>query len=289
MPVSYEPADPTKDDYRCFVIDPGLSEVVPVSAVSVRPGNALIVHHATVFVVPPEEANALHALDGADSRAGYSCFGGVGVATAYAAGAWVPGLTPVPPPRQNLGGWLLPKWLMVLQVHYNFDNAQSGSATDRSSVVAWRSTLPITEVPAVLTLGDWAFDLPAGQSDISRSVAGDVISASGTAQLGQVTEGLIYSAWAHEHLLGKAFRMDLIRADGSSHCLLHIPKWDFHWQSVYPFKTPIAAQAGDRVQVTCEWDNSPDRYPPGVPPHDVHYGETTADEMCIGTLAVMHF
>jgi hypothetical protein len=292
MAEEYQAAAQRDDDYRCFVIDPQLTQIVPVTALSVRPGNAMIVHHAAVYVVPAAAAAEAQQLDASDPAPGYSCFGGVGIASAYAAGLWVPGLAPVPPPRPGLGGWLPPHGLLVMQVHYNFGNAMAfvnGNATDRSSVVVWRATQPVTEVPASLVLGDWTIDLPAGEASVVRSVTGPVVRAPAVPVLGQVTEGLIYTAWGHEHLLGKSFRIDLVHSDGSSQCLLHIPSWDFHWQGMYPFKEPVAAHAGDQVKVTCEWDNSAARYPAGVPPREVHYGETTADEMCIGTLAVMHF
>jgi hypothetical protein len=292
MPARYlAPTDRSQDVYRCFVIDPAITSVVPIVAMSVQPGNPTIVHHATVFSLPPGAAAQAKALDDADDAPGYDCFGGVGVAEAYASGAWVPGMTPVPPPRAGLGAWLFPGWLFVLQVHYNFSNAQTAPGDplgDQSDVLVWRATQPVTEVPAAMVLGDWTIELPAGQSDIVRSVNGDVIPVGQPAALGQVQAGLIYEAWGHEHLLGKAFHMDLVHADGTSQCLLHIPRWDFHWQGLYPFKQPVATQAGDKVRVTCEWDNSAAMYPPGVAPHDVFYGETTADEMCLGTLAVMH-
>jgi hypothetical protein len=288
-PLTYDaPESGGTDDYRCFVIDPGLTESIGVSAISVQPGTASIVHHATVFLVPPESADAVRKLDADDPRPGYECFGGVGIASAAAAGGWVPGMTALPPPRAGLGGWLLPNWTMVLQVHYNFAN---GRGSDRSSVVAWRAKQPIVETPGGLLLGDWAIDLPAGQNSIVRSVTGDVVDANATPALGQVREGLVYAVWGHEHLLGKSFRMDLVHADGSSSCLLSIPKWSFHWQAVYQLKTPVAAHAGDHVRVTCEWDNSAENQPlvDGVrqPPREVKYGEGTSDEMCIGTLAVM--
>jgi hypothetical protein len=287
-PVAYQAPDTGDDDYRCFVIDPNLSEAVGVSAVSVRPGTPSIVHHATVFVVPPEAADAVQKLDDADPGAGYSCFGGVGVSQAYTAGGWVPGMTALPPPRPGLGGWLLPKWRMILQVHYNFAN---GRGTDRSSVVAWKSPQPIVEIPGSLLLGDWAIDLPAGQKSIVRSVTGAIVSATATPGVGQVEEGLVYAVWGHEHLLGKSFRMELVHADGTAQCLLSIPQWNFHWQAVYQLKHPVLARAGEQIRVTCEWDNSPDNQPTvdgrRAPPREVRFGETTTDEMCIGSLAVM--
>jgi hypothetical protein len=287
-PLTYEAPSTGDDDYRCFVIDPVISAPIGVSAVSAQPGNAQIVHHATVYLVPPEGAADVQKLDQDDPRAGYSCFGGVGSDKAYAAGGWVPGVAATPPPRAGLGGWLLPNWLMVLQVHYNFAN---GRGTDRSSVTAWKSPVPIVEEPGGLLLGDWGIVIPAGQKSVVRHVTGQIVSATTPPQLGQAPEGLIYAAWAHEHLLGKSFRMDLVREDGTAQCLLSIPSWTFHWQAIYPFKSPVKATPGEQVRVTCEWDNSPENQPVvdgrRQAPREVHYGESTADEMCIGTLAVM--
>jgi hypothetical protein len=298
MAADYRPPPTGEDDYRCFVIDPGLTETVPVSAISVAPGNLQMVHHATVFLLPPSSLASVRALDAADGAPGYECFGGVGVAGAVPAGAWVPGYAPPAPPRPGLGGWIPPGWPLVLQAHYNFAH---GRDRDRSSVVAWRSPQPISEVPASLMLGDWTIDLPAGQAEITRSVTGDVIARAqapgqapgSTPALGQVAEGLIYAVWGHEHLLGRSFRMELVHADGAAQCLLHIPRWDFHWQSVYTLKTPVAARAGEHVRVTCSWDNS-DAHQPLVggqraAAREVRYGEGTGDEMCIGSLAVMGF
>ena len=45
-------------------------------------------------------------------------------------------------------------------------------------------------------------------------------------------------------------------------------------------------EAGDRVEMTCVWDNSPENQPVvgGVKqtPRDVTWGEGTLDEMCLG-------
>jgi hypothetical protein len=70
-------------------------------------------------------------------------------------------------------------------------------------------------------------------------------------------------------------------------------RWNRHLSARQPinrFKTPIHAAAGDRVRVTCEWDNSREHQPTvdGVrmEPRDVRFGEKSTDEMCIGTLAL---
>ena len=41
-------------DYQMFVADPGWKEDKWISAIEPRPGNASIVHHILLFVIPPD-------------------------------------------------------------------------------------------------------------------------------------------------------------------------------------------------------------------------------------------
>jgi len=288
MAESYTSAGHESDDYRCFLIDPKFTLPVSVSAVSVEPGNRQIVHHAAVYAVPPEAVAAIQKLDDADPGPGYTCFSGAGVLKAYGVGLWVPGVdAPLAPPRPTVGFYLPAGWQLVLQNHYNYSN---GILPDRSTVTLWRGTF-ITEIPHVMYLSDASFFLPAGAKSTEGSVTGDIVSRFTTPVLGQSVPGYIYSSWAHMHLLGRSFSMDLVHANGKEECLLHLPAWDFHWQTAYRFKSPVYAAAGDHVRLRCTWDNSAENQPAlgGMrqPPRDVTYGEKTSDEMCIGTLALL--
>lgn len=291
MPESYASSLNYSDDYRCFLIDPKLTQPLAVTAVSVEPGNRAIVHHASVFAVPDTQVAAIERLDASEPGPGYTCFSGAGIAEAYPIGLWVPGYdSPVPPPRPTVGFYLPAGWRLVLQNHYNFQN---GRAADQSTVTLWRAQTLVSEIPHAMYLSDTQLVLPAGSASTVRTVRGDVLAPLSVPSLGQVTSGFVYSAWAHMHLLGRSFRMDLVRFTGQRQCLLHIPAWDFHWQSAYSFTHGVYAAPGDHVEVRCEWDNSPANQPAldGVKqaPRDVHYGEKTTDEMCIGTLALIDF
>jgi hypothetical protein len=200
----------------------------------------------------------------------------------------VPGFdAPLAPPRPTVGFYLPAGWQLVLQVHYNYTN---GITPDRSTVTLWRGSL-VTEIPHALYVSDYTFMLPAGAKSTTGTAAGDIVSPVGMPALGQSLPGYIYSAWAHMHLLGHSFTMDLVHPDGSTQCLLHIPSWDFHWQTAYRFHSPVYAATGDQVRVSCNWDNSAENQPAldgtRLPPRDVTYGEKTSDEMCIGTLALL--
>ncbi len=87
---------------------------------------------------------------------------------------------------------------------------------------------------------------------------------------------------AHMHVRGKAFRYDLISADGKSETLLDIPHYDFNWQLRYELKEPRVIPRGSTVKITAVYDNSPANKANPDPTKTVKWGQQTYDEMMIG-------
>ena len=87
---------------------------------------------------------------------------------------------------------------------------------------------------------------------------------------------------AHMHVRGKAFRYELITADGKSETLLDIPRYDFNWQLRYQLKEPRVLPRGSTVKVTAVYDNSPGNKANPDPTKTVRWGQQTYDEMMIG-------
>lgn len=277
MPEEYVSTRTEVDDYRCIVIDPKVLTHVPVGAVSVKPGNRRIVHHSAVYLVAPEEAIKVRKMDSDEAGVGYTCFGGVGVEKAYPVGLWVPGNdAPLVPPHGGVGYYLLPGWVFVVQQHYNY---ATGREPDKSTVTLWRADSIVTEVPHALVTGTLDFSIPPNTMGHTVTSEASIVK-SGAAVWNEGNEGKIYSVWAHQHGLGRSVSMELVRADGSTQCLLKIPKWDFNWQSIYKLKEFVAVKPGDKVRTTCVWDNPH--------PREVKYGEGTADEMCLGSFALLN-
>jgi mono/diheme cytochrome c family protein len=280
MVTAYASKSETVDDYRCFIIDPVLLTNYPVAALSALPGNRSVVHHASVYLVPAGGLGAVQKLDDAEEGPGYTCFGGAGVANAIPAGVWVPGNdAPLVPTHTALGYYLPMGWTFILQVHYNF---AAGRGADQSSIVAWKTQSPvITEVPRALVAGNMDFVIPPGAMGFSAEGEGKFLRmAEASDDPYSAVEGKVYAVWAHQHLKGRSFQMDLERPDGSTQCLLKIPRWDFAWQSIYRLKDPVAAKPGDKLKVKCTWDNPGDTA--------VGYGEDTNDEMCFGSVALIN-
>jgi hypothetical protein len=282
MPAEYSPTQ-SPDEYRCFVLDWPATEVRYVSGFRGNPGRPSIVHHIIAFLARPEEVAAYQALDNADPNPGYSCFGGPGRLgnTVSWIGSWVPGSAGSDYPA-GTGIQMVPGSKIILQIHYNLSSANA--APDRTSV----SLRLESSVQKVAIMQPWAnpawlkqggMRIPAGQGDAHYRFSFDLVPV-----LSPLTRGVfhdnepitVHSAALHMHTLGAWGRMEIERKAGANDCMLHIPRWDFHWQSGYQFAQPKVVKAGDRIAVECHWDNS-------LPnARDVAWGEGTSDEMCLG-------
>ena len=93
----------------------------------------------------------------------------------------------------------------------------------------------------------------------------------------------IYGVAGHMHTRGYDIRIQL-----NGRTLLHIPRWNFHWQDAYYLAKPVDANVGDTIRVTCKFDNSAVKQPLVngrlLRPRYVLWGEGTTDEMCLGLL-----
>jgi tetratricopeptide (TPR) repeat protein len=68
--------------------------------------------------------------------------------------------------------------------------------------------------------------------------------------------------------------------DGTTRTLLHIPRWDFHWQQDYRYQRPIALPRGTVLKMRYTYDNSADNGDnPHAPPVRVRLGPSSSDEM----------
>lgn len=271
MRVSYVPDTTQADDYRCFLVDaPDAAPSYYVTGFDVRPGEARIVHHVIVFAPRDEGAvAAARALEAADGRPGYGCFGAAGVPAAAVA-AWAPGGGATSYPSATAvkltGGRPL-----IVQVHYNI-LAGSG-LSDRTSVdlaivhdgVAQGRYLPLAQAD---------FSLPPRMASISVETTVDL------AALGKLPVPVrVLGVYPHMHTLGQTLQAEIVHPDGSQSCITTVPRWDFHWQMLYFFTDPPRLSPGDKLHLRCTYDTrSRDQI--------THFGEGTADEMCIAALYV---
>lgn len=283
MPEAYSPTQ-SPDEYRCFVMDWPEAQMSYVTGFMAQPGRPTIVHHIIAFLILPEDVARIQALDEAEPGPGYTCFGGPGGDATRASwlGAWAPGGHAAVLPEGT--GIRVPVGSkIVLQMHYNLSTANA--APDRTSIAMSLAS----SVEKVAIVQPWAnpawlkpggMPIPAGEKDAHAQFHFDISSA-----LSYITGGVfqnnqpitVYGAGLHMHTRGTWARLNIERKTGATECMLHIPRWDFHWQGSYGFAQPKVIKPGDRIGLECHWDNSQ----PGA--QYVEWGEGTGDEMCLGS------
>ncbi|MBZ9752865.1 hypothetical protein K7W42_18655 [Deinococcus sp. HMF7604] len=84
MGQPYTPSSTLTDDYRCFLLNPGLTTDRFIEGFEVKPGNPEIVHHVVVNQVTALQAAQAQSQDGQDGQPGWPCFGGTGLDTVSA-------------------------------------------------------------------------------------------------------------------------------------------------------------------------------------------------------------
>jgi len=279
---AYTPTRLPTDDYRCFVYPQTVDKDTWVRAVDIAPDKAEVVHHVLLYVVDPSEVGKVTAADAASPDVpGYPCGGGSGTQKETLLAGWVPGMQPVVFPKDS--GFFVPKGArFVAQMHYNTSNLPSGTAVpaDATGARLWTyegNRYPIAQI-RIRAVADRDLLLPKDTSDI---VEGTTI----TTPFSETIIGVI----PHMHQLGTAISAKVTRRGTSeSHCLVDIPRWDFHWQQTYLFKAAaqLLVPIGDEVTLRCVYDNSQDNQPLGADgqqqvSRNVTFGEKTSDEMCL--------
>jgi hypothetical protein len=240
-------------------------------------------------------------------------------------GAWAPGAGSGAFPT-GLGVPLKAGSLIVMQVHYNLANgaqpdlssAELTLAPEGAKLTPLRTRLLYAPVELACATGtntpqcnrDNAIQdnvkkfgmlgeliprvlLSACKRDLEtyQSAAGDASKITTNCDNPMPYDGTLYSIAGHMHLRGVDIRMELNPGTPAAKTLLHIPKWDFHWQGNYWFKTPVEVKKADVVRLSCTFDNSTDNQPilgdkPATPRY-ITWGEGTNDEMCLGLVTIV--
>lgn len=257
MAETYTPNGASSDDYRCFVLDPGVTVDQFLTGAEVVPGEPRVVHHVLLFAPADVAAeNAAIAKDSDDPGPGFTCFGDAGV-PARLLYVWAPGAGYTTYP-EGTGLRVEAGRKMVMQVHYN---TLAGVLPDLTSVKLKTSPSVASEAFIDFVLDD-NMVLPAGQASAEWSFQDDV-----------PFNLRVYGVFPHMHTLGRTMKLEKI-TDGVESCIADVPRWDFHWQRFYFFESPIAYDVGDISRVSCTYDTRSAAGP-------ISWGEGTQDEMCL--------
>jgi hypothetical protein len=279
------------DDYRCFLLDWTVDQSTFITGFQAEPGVTSMIHHVIAYLVPASAAATYQKLDEDEAGPGYTCFGGSGAGQGTMLGVWGPGTAGADFPA-GTGVKMEPGGKVVLQVHYSNHgsggHSHGGLQADKTSL-SFKVDPTVNKQAVVLPflnpawLQGTTMNIPAGQSDVIHRYSSDI-----TKSVGFVTRGIFqnnmplsfHMLLPHMHTLGRHIRVDITRQDTSNQCIVDVPRWDFNHQGNYRTVQPQVLNPGDKLNIECHWDNSA----PGAV--DAHWGEGTADEMCMAFLYI---
>lgn len=251
------------DMFRNFVVPVASAQMRYVRAWEFHPGNARVVHHATLQI---DASGASRRYDEQDKESGYE---GLIAPSARAPDGffldWAPGHRPSVAP-DGIAWSLPPSSDLVMMLHLR----PSGKEEQvQASIGLYFAKDTPTRIPTMLRLTKQDLDFPA-------NVPAQRVTDSFTVPI----DVDLLTVQPHAHYLARDLRGFARLPDGSLQPLIHIADWDFDWQDVYRFVTPVFLPAGSTLVMEYTYDNSPaNPRNPNTPPRRVTYGQQTSDEM----------
>jgi hypothetical protein len=257
-------------EYTYEIVPTGFARDMWVQMSEIRPSSKENVHHAVVYVRPPDSPWLRHAPTGVpftasdmtneedrhDTRTTKA-----DILLVYAPGSspdnWPAGMAKLIPKGSDL----------VFQMHYT---THGRPASDQTSVGLVFAKQPPENRVLTLQLTNSSFVIPPGVDDYRVEVHGSLPN-----------DALLLSFFPHMHLRGKTFAYNILHADGTAEPLLRV-NYDFYWQLSYRLAQPLTLKAGTVLQAVATFDNS--RNNPHNPDPDaaVYWGDQTYDEMMVG-------
>ena len=316
---AYTPVAPTgaTDDYHCTLVNPHVTQNSFIVSSQFFP-NSVEVHHAILFLVPPDEVNAANAAN--PGGKGWTCFGETALpGTGLAQIAQTPWLTAWAPGH---GEDVLPTGtgvkfpagsMVIMQIHYNLLRGDK-PVKAKLTLHTVPSSTPLK--PLGLELLPAPPDIPCptgvtgplcnrtasmvdlgqrfGASSIGfdgflenfcgRSTtdppAGNTTSCTWPVRGGQN----ILRLGVHMHLLGRGMKIVLNPGTPGAKTLLDVTNYNFDFQRSYTLKTPVPTSPGDQIGVTCTYDPTLRQELPQLrklPARFVTWGDGSSDEMCL--------
>jgi hypothetical protein len=257
-------------EYTYEIVPTGFTENKWIQMSEIRPSSRENVHHAVVYIRPPNSNWLRHAPVGTpftasdmteeDSRRG-AHWTDSDILLVYAPGSspdqWPAGMAKFVPAGSDL----------VFQMHYT---THGHPASDQASIgIVFAKQRPAQRV-ITLQLTNDHFVIPPGADNFR-------VEARGTLP----NDATLLSFFPHMHLRGKQFNYSIVHADGKIELLLRV-NYDFYWQLSYRLAEPRSLKAGTVLQAVALYDNSRNNSHNPDPDASVGWGDQTYDEMMVG-------
>lgn len=250
-----------KDLYVFFVFDHVIPEDTWISSIQVLPGNAGLVHHANVHLIPPAfKAPPEGYIAGSFDPSARGTFMIAG---------WVPGTNTVMLPEGT--AVRIPKGMRLgIQIHYA---PTDKGGVDRTQVGVYFAN-GVVRKSLRMMLGDRKdLVIPPGKNNCSFVDRKTFTS-----------DAVIKFFHVHMHLRGKSYEMRLYYPDGRVETGITVQAYNFNWQRSYILTEPIRVPKGTVAEFIGTYDNSANnRFNPD-PMQTVRWGGNTSDEMMQGRI-----
>src|SRR5246500_4840310 len=235
-----------------------------------RPGSPAHIHHAVVYIRPPDSQWLRHAPMGEpftastlknplEQRQAHETTSDL--LLVYAPGSspdqWPEGMAKFVPAGSDL----------VFQMHYT---TNGNADQDQTSIGLVFAKTPPKQRVITLQLNNHALIIPPGVDDFRVEVQGTLPN-----------DATLLSLFPHMHLRGKRFEYDIVHDDGSVEVLLRV-NYHFHWQLSYRLAEPRLLKAGTKMRAIAWYDNSKNNPHNPDPKKTVTWGDQTSDEMMVG-------
>lgn len=134
----YQGSTELRDDYRCQIYDPSLTEPAFLQGYGLEADRTEVVHHALLFYAEASTREMAEQADAADPAIGWECGGLAGFAgdsgETRQIMSWGPGQDPTVLPADT-GIPLQPGDFFVTQIHYHYESKWNDLPPDQSAVV----------------------------------------------------------------------------------------------------------------------------------------------------------
>jgi hypothetical protein len=270
MPVPVKLPAQGDVEYTYEIVPTHFAEGRWVQMSEVRPTRRDHVHHAVVYIRPPDSTwlrdapigKPFTASDMTDPKSHAEALATTAdMLLVYAPGSepdrWPDGMAKYVPAGSDL----------IFQMHYTTNGRE---ATDQTSIGVVFAKHPPTQRVLTLQLTNHSFVIPPRTDDYT-------VYAHGTLP----NDATLLSFFPHMHLRGKRFEYDIIHPDKTVEPLLKVT-YDFHWQLSYKLADPIPLKAGTLLQAVATYDNSDANMHNPDPDQPVRWGGQTYEEMMVG-------
>jgi hypothetical protein len=272
MPVAVRLPPSGDVEYTYEIVPTHFKEGRWVKMSELRPSARAHVHHAVVYIRPPQSkwlrgapvgvpftASSLH-----DTHLMHQAHSTTSdLLLVYAPGSsfeqWPEGMAKFIPAGSDL----------VFQMHYTTNGHPAADQTRLGMVFA--RTAPEKRVLTLqLANENDSIPIPANRDNYRVAVHGTLPN-----------DAVLLGFFPHMHLRGKKFEYNLVSPDGRRETLLRV-NYDFYWQLGYRLAAPRVLAAGTDLEAIAWYDNSRNNPHNPDPNSPVEWGDQTYNEMMVG-------